>query len=202
MAEEEISLSTIITFLLVAGAIVWKLFLSPSESTANDAAAYANMSRGATRDTRALEQSAERLLQMFPQVDRRTVLWDLRRNGNQIQETTERILSGNLERPPNSFRPPPPPGQREPAPPKPLPKKDHQDLISRYQLEEKLSRSNSSTGTSDDGAATAESGTGAKPSGKAWSSNRDERQALLRKRREEMILKARRQMEAKLAAAK
>lgn len=97
--EEEISLSTIITFLLVAGAIVWKLFLSPSESPANSG--YSGMSRGAMRDTPAIVQAresmAERLLQMFPQVDRRAVLWDLRSNGNQIQETTERILSGSLE---------------------------------------------------------------------------------------------------------
>ena len=34
----------------------------------------------------------------------------------------------------------------------------------------------------------------------AWSSNKGERQALLQKRREEMILAARRKMEAKVAA--
>lgn len=33
----------------------------------------------------------------------------------------------------------------------------------------------------------------------AWSSNKNERQALLQKRREEMILAARRKMEAKVA---
>jgi coupling of ubiquitin conjugation to ER degradation protein 1 len=37
---------------------------------------------------------------------------------------------------------------------------------------------------------------------KAWSSNRDERQALLQRRRDEMILAARRKMEAKIAAEK
>ena len=36
----------------------------------------------------------------------------------------------------------------------------------------------------------------------AWSANKGERQALLQKRREEMILSARRKMEAKLAAEK
>jgi coupling of ubiquitin conjugation to ER degradation protein 1 len=34
----------------------------------------------------------------------------------------------------------------------------------------------------------------------AWSANKSERQALLQKRREEMILAARRKMQAKLAA--
>lgn len=37
---------------------------------------------------------------------------------------------------------------------------------------------------------------------KAWSSNRDERQSLLQKRRDQMILEARRKMEAKIKAEK
>lgn len=37
---------------------------------------------------------------------------------------------------------------------------------------------------------------------KGWSSNRDERQASLKKRRDDMILAARRKMEAKIAAEK
>ena len=36
--------------------------------------------------------------------------------------------------------------------------------------------------------------------GQAWSTNKAERQALLQRRREEMILAARRKMEAKVAA--
>ena len=42
----------------------------------------------------------------------------------------------------------------------------------------------------------------ASPKGKAWSSSSAERQASLQKRREDMILAARRKMEAKLAAQK
>lgn len=41
-----------------------------------------------------------------------------------------------------------------------------------------------------------------KGSGKAWSTNRDERQSLLQKRRDQMILEARRKMEAKIATEK
>jgi coupling of ubiquitin conjugation to ER degradation protein 1 len=37
---------------------------------------------------------------------------------------------------------------------------------------------------------------------KAWSTNRDERQTALQRRRDEMILAARRKMEAKIAAEK
>jgi coupling of ubiquitin conjugation to ER degradation protein 1 len=38
--------------------------------------------------------------------------------------------------------------------------------------------------------------------GKAWSSNREERQALLQRRRDEMILAARRKMQARMATEK
>lgn len=41
---------------------------------------------------------------------------------------------------------------------------------------------------------------GKQKQGQAWSQNKVERQALLQKRREEMILAARRKMEAKVAA--
>ena len=34
---------------------------------------------------------------MFPQVDRRTVLWNLQRDGNNVASTTERILAGRME---------------------------------------------------------------------------------------------------------
>lgn len=63
------------------------------------------------------------------------------------------------------------------------------DLITRYNLHDKL--------------ATEEEKAEAKrqdQKGKAWSSDRDERQASLQRRRDEMILQARRRMEAKIAA--
>jgi hypothetical protein len=36
----------------------------------------------------------ERVQQMFPQVSRRSIMWDLQRNGGNVVATTERILSG------------------------------------------------------------------------------------------------------------
>ena len=36
----------------------------------------------------------ERIQQMFPQVSRRNIMWDLQRNGGNVVATTERILSG------------------------------------------------------------------------------------------------------------
>ena len=66
------------------------------------------------------------------------------------------------------------------------------DLITRYNLQDKLTAA-----PAEQEAATAQ--TTAK-AGKAWSTNKEERQSLLQKRRDEMILTARRKMEAKIAA--
>jgi coupling of ubiquitin conjugation to ER degradation protein 1 len=68
------------------------------------------------------------------------------------------------------------------------------DLITRYNLKAKLVEEASRQESSE-----AEPESGGKPK-QVWSSNKGERQALLQKRREEMILAARRKMEAKVAA--
>jgi coupling of ubiquitin conjugation to ER degradation protein 1 len=76
----------------------------------------------------------------------------------------------------------------------------HPDLITRYNLKNKLDESpNEAENGGGDAAAAAASGKG---NAKGWSSNRDERQSLLQKRRDQMILEARRKMEAKIAAEK
>lgn len=62
------------------------------------------------------------------------------------------------------------------------------DLITRYNLQDKL------------GGAEAEAEAPGKKEG--WSASKEERQALLRKRRDDMILAARKKMEAKMAAEK
>ena len=36
----------------------------------------------------------DQISQMFPQLDRRDIMWDLQRNGGSIAATTERILTG------------------------------------------------------------------------------------------------------------
>lgn len=111
--------------------------------------------------------------------------------------------------PPRAFQPPPPPGSpttaagasngqtaasqaavvsEKPAQP---------DLITRYNLKDQVVVS---TGMEGDVADVGDVGSQAKAKG--WSSNREERQSLLRRRRDQMILEARRKMEAKLAAEK
>lgn len=74
------------------------------------------------------------------------------------------------------------------------PKPSQPDLISRYNLGAKLTASSSEDKETTGGSP------GGSPGGKAWSQNKTERQSLMQQRREEMILAARRKMEAKIAA--
>ncbi|KAI8723473.1 CUE domain-containing protein [Fusarium sp. LHS14.1] len=184
MADDQISLPYFLAILVVSGLIIRYLFFggpSPPQPT-----------RSPEAFMRSREVAVERIQQMFPQAERRSILWDLQRNGGNIQNTTERILAGRLDTPPITFQPPPPPGQpagsaSATAAPRQPEKPAQPDLITRYNLKNKLDTSLSSEQDSQ---------------GKGWSSNRDERQAALQRRRDEMILAARRKMEAKMAAEK
>ncbi|KAL6896407.1 hypothetical protein GGI43DRAFT_116804 [Trichoderma evansii] len=189
MSDEQISLPFFAIVLLVSGLIVRYLFFSGPSPERPPV-------RTAEQMLRSREVAVQRIQQMFPQVERRSILWDLQRNGGNIQSTTERILAGRLETPPITFQPPPlrtqspPTGSSGPAAKQPE-KPSQPDLITRYNLKDKVV----------DGAASGEE-EGAQKEGKAWSSNREERQSALQRRRDEMILAARRKMEAKIAAEK
>ncbi|EEQ85529.1 hypothetical protein RJZ56_004545 [Blastomyces dermatitidis] len=134
----------------------------------------------------------EQLSQMFPQLDRRDIMWDLQQNGGSMAATTERVLSGRgLDAPPPSFQPPLPapsaPATQANSTSRPTPKQQAQDLISRYNLADKIKSESLQTVTSTS------SGTIIHQES-AWSQNRTERQRLLQKRRDEMILAARRRL--------
>ncbi|KAK3390911.1 ubiquitin system component cue domain-containing protein [Podospora didyma] len=206
MSNEQINVPSLVAILVLSGLVIRYFFFSspPSNAPPRDSMAAA----------RSREAAAERILQMFPQVDRRTVLWDLQRNGGNIAATTERILAGRMETPPITFQPPPPPGsaaaatagnstrtqQQQSATAKTPAKPAQPDLITRYNLKDKVAATPVESSESSE-STTAMGGQGGKGT-KAWSSNREERQTLLQKRRDQMILEARRKMEAKIAAEK
>ncbi|KAJ5172701.1 hypothetical protein N7492_005294 [Penicillium capsulatum] len=130
----------------------------------------------------------EQISQMFPQLSTRDIMWDLQRNGGSVAATTERILTGRgLETPPPSFQPQIaiPSASRlatqATTTARPAAKAEGQDLISRYNLGAKVASE-----ASEESPATM--------SKSSWSQNKDERQRLLQKRRDDMILAARRKM--------
>ncbi|KAM0328203.1 hypothetical protein ACHAQA_005610 [Verticillium albo-atrum] len=191
--SQTISIPYLLVLLVLAAAILRLLFFSNTSSAAPAGR------QNPLNVLRAREAAVERIQQMFPQVERRTILWDLQRNGGNVQTTSERILAGRIETPPITFQPPPPVGgpaanagstNAAAAALKQAGKPTQPDLITRYKLEGKI------------GAAAEDEKRQQDRAGKAWSSDRDERQAALQRRRDEMILQARRKMEAKIAAEK
>ncbi|GAB7345088.1 hypothetical protein MBLNU457_3491t1 [Dothideomycetes sp. NU457] len=188
MAEQTINIPQIIAVVLV-GFFAIRWFLSSSSSTQSS-------SRNAGRQINPAH--VDQVMSMFPQLDRRTVMWDLQRNGGSVQATTERVLSGrSLDTPPPSFQPQITQSATQTLPATrptsstdaPLP-----DLITRYNLSSKIS---SSSGVDPGTASDSSPSPSASGSKAGWSQNKSERAELLKKRREDMILAARRKMEAK-----
>ncbi|KAI4125805.1 MAG: hypothetical protein LQ338_004085 [Usnochroma carphineum] len=178
MAEQTLNLPSLFLALALLGLSIRYFFFSPSSSS----------TRAVSDRNTANPEHIEQIAQMFPQLSRRDIQWDLQRNGGSVQATTERVLSGRgLERPPPSFQPIQPPASSSstaPAAPPP-PKSSHPDLITRYKLESRISQPHVTRPEEE------------KPKPPTWSQNKTERQTLLQKRREDMVLAARRKLEEK-----
>ncbi|KAL1953745.1 hypothetical protein VTO42DRAFT_2309 [Malbranchea cinnamomea] len=188
MADDEATLNipSILTLAVVSFFFI-RWFLS-SRSSAGDG----QQPRGRRVDPAQVEQ----ISQMFPQLSRREIMWDLHRNGGSVAATTERILSGRgLDTPPPSYQPmipqPAPQPHTATASSSSASKPQTENLITRYNLEDRIK----AEGTGSD------AGSDLKPES-GWSQNRSERQRLLQKRRDDMILAARRKLLEKEQAAK
>lgn len=85
--EQTINVPQLLLAILLGGlAIRYFFFSGPANELSRIPSSADNI--------RAREADVERVQQMFPQISRRTVMWDLHRNGGNIAATTERILSG------------------------------------------------------------------------------------------------------------
>ncbi|OCL09273.1 hypothetical protein AOQ84DRAFT_339182 [Glonium stellatum] len=180
MSEQTLNIPQILVFLVITFLLIRWLFSKPSGSSTR-------LPAGQSRGFRVNPAHVDQLSQMFPQLSRRDIMWDLQRNGGNVATTTERVLSGRaLEVPPPSFQPPnlrpSNPTSRTATPPL---RPAHTDLITRYNLASKIN--------------TPFEASSSEPNvpKKAWSQDKDERQKLLQRRREEMILAARRKLEEK-----
>ena len=85
--EQTINVPQLILILLLGGLAVRYFFFGVASTNGTPA------SRAAS-NVRAREADVERVQQMFPQVPRRSIMWDLQRNGGNVVATTERVLSG------------------------------------------------------------------------------------------------------------
>lgn len=88
MADEQtINIPQLLLVLVLGGIAIRWFFFSGASSSQNPTAF-------STNNARAREADVERIQQMFPQIARRSIMWDLQRNGGNVTATTERILSG------------------------------------------------------------------------------------------------------------
>ena len=86
-SDQTIGIPQLILLLLIGGIAIRYFFFSSNTNPSSQA-------RSAANNLRAREADVERIQQMFPQVSRRNIMWDLQRNGGNVVATTERILSG------------------------------------------------------------------------------------------------------------
>ena len=89
MAEQTINIPQLLAVLLF-GFLAVRWYFSSSESDSSSGSGGSGVRRPRQVDPARVEQVA----QMFPQLNRRDIMWDLQRNGGSVQATTERILGG------------------------------------------------------------------------------------------------------------
>jgi coupling of ubiquitin conjugation to ER degradation protein 1 len=92
MAEPDEEATISIPSLVIVGVL---LFLSYRWLIASRSSSSANSSSAPPRNgLRFTAEQVEQITQMFPQLNRRDVMWDLQRNGGSVPATTERVLMG------------------------------------------------------------------------------------------------------------
>lgn len=93
MADEQVSFTSFVLIVVLGGLVIRYLFFPSTSATTTSG----SPTRDSAAFARAAEASAERIQQMFPQLDRRTILWELHRNRGNVGLTTDRILAGRIE---------------------------------------------------------------------------------------------------------
>lgn len=86
MAEQSINVPQVLVFLVVTF-LVARWYLSKPSPEGTRAAAVRTTPR-------INPEHIDQVAQMFPQLSRRDIAWDLQRNGGNVAATTERALSG------------------------------------------------------------------------------------------------------------
>ena len=87
MAEQSINIPQVIVFAVVAF-LVYRWYSSKPSTNGTRLAA--------TRSVQINPAQIDTIAQMFPQLNRRDIAWDLQRNGGNAAATTERVLSGRI----------------------------------------------------------------------------------------------------------
>ena len=92
MSSSSINIPQILVVLLLTGLVIRYFFYSTERSPTS--AAFSGPDPSGRRSRAADPRQVEQIAQMFPQVGRREIVWDLQRNGGSVAATSERILAG------------------------------------------------------------------------------------------------------------
>jgi hypothetical protein len=93
MAEQTLNIPQTLVFLIVVFLIFRWYFSKPTPGTTSATGPRAS-APPPNRGVRINPAQIETIAQMFPQLSRRDIMWDLQRNGGNVTATTERVLSG------------------------------------------------------------------------------------------------------------
>lgn len=174
-----------IAIVLAIGYLLYRYFSGGSSPSSSSSSASATSRNGLHFTPAQVDQVAA----MFPQLSRRDIMWDLQRNRGSVPGTIERVLGGRgLDPAPPSFQP------NIPSTATPVnstsagrstgsEKNADPDLITRYNLHARIAAEEKGKQREDAAADAA-----------GWSSSKEARQEALKRRRDEMILQARRKM--------
>ena len=89
--EEEATISIpSLAFVAVLGFFIYRYFFSAPRTGGDGSAASSSRNNG----LRFTPAQVDQIAQMFPQLSRRDIMWDLHRNRGSVQATTERVLTG------------------------------------------------------------------------------------------------------------
>src|SRR5947207_7527341 len=89
MTEQTLNIPQLVVVILIGGLLLRWFFYSNSSSPTPSSSSSRSRNVG-----RVDPEAVERIAQMFPQLNRRSIMLDLQRNGGNIAATTERVLNG------------------------------------------------------------------------------------------------------------
>nr|POE54459.1 coupling of ubiquitin conjugation to er degradation protein 1 [Quercus suber] len=173
-------------------AIRWYLSKAPGGVSPNTSASSSSIADAGRQVDVAKIDSVHNI---FPDLDRRTIAWDLHRNGGNVSATTERVLGGRgLDNPPPTYQPAglQPVAASNPGTAISTGRQSGKgvganDLITRYGLQGRVNGKGKEAVLSEI----------EEKKKNAWAGDKASRADALRRKREEMILAARRRMEEK-----
>jgi len=90
--EDEATISIpSLAIVAIVGYFIYRFFFASRSSPTESRPSRSSSSRNGLRFTPA---QVDQIAQMFPQLNRRDIMWDLHRNRGSVQATTERVLMG------------------------------------------------------------------------------------------------------------